>query len=233
LKKYTTVQLEPIEVTDAKKLTTGFEITLENDEKISCKKLLIATGVVDELPQIPSFHKFYGRSIFHCPYCDGWEFRDQPAVTYGRGKRGHGLAMKLRGWTNRITLCSDGPSQLSAEEEKELSQDGIRVMQNAIEELEGKNGALKRIRFVDGKSVECAVMFFSTGQHQRSDLAEKLGCELADKGMVHTGKYESTNVRGLFVAGDASEEVQLAILAAAEGAKAAFAINTALLEEEK
>lgn len=91
---------------------------------------------------------------------------------------------------------------------------------------------LQYLAFDTGEKLPCSAMFFSTGQSQRSHLAQQLGCEFTEKGTVATGKYESTNVSGLYVAGDASRAVQLVIVAAAEGAEAAFAINTALLKED-
>ena len=97
----------------------------------------------------------------------------------------------------------------------------------------GSNGQIERIVFVDGTSVNCRALFFSVGQQQRCDLPRRLGCIFNKKGTVMTGRYESTNIRGLYVAGDASRDVQLAIVAAAEGAEAAFAINTALIQEDR
>lgn len=96
----------------------------------------------------------------------------------------------------------------------------------------GTDGRLARIVFDNGDALTRRGMFFNTGQDQRCDLAARLGCEFTDRGAVRTGEYEMTNVPGLFVAGDASGAVQLAIVAAAEGAEAAFAINKALIKED-
>ena len=80
------------------------------------RKLLLATGVVDNLPEIPGFRELYGRSVFHCPYCDGWELRDQPLAIYGRGARGVGLALELTAWSRDLVLCTDGPSEIEADD---------------------------------------------------------------------------------------------------------------------
>jgi thioredoxin reductase len=100
-----------------------------------------------------------------------------------------------------------------------------------IARLEGTDGQLERIVFENGEALSRRAMFFNTGQDQRCDLAEKLGCEFTERGAVRTGEYETTDVPGLYVAGDASRAVQLAIVAAAEGAEAAFAINKSLIKE--
>jgi thioredoxin reductase len=228
---YTTVQLRFDEVTDARKVGKGFEVTV-GEEAISSRKLLLATGVVDHLPDVEGLQPLYGRSVFHCPYCDGWELRDQPIAIYGREDNGAGLALELTGWTNDLIVCTDGPATLSATDRKQLADLNIPVREERVLRLEGTDGRLERIVFDNGEAIKRRGMFFNTGQDQRCDLAERLGCEFTDRGAVHTGEYEMTNVPGLFVAGDASRAVQLAIVAAAEGAEAAFAINKALIKED-
>jgi len=231
LHRYTTVQLRSDEVTNARKAGNRFEITV-NDEVVSSRKLLLATGVVDHLPDIEGLKPLYGRSVFHCPYCDGWELRDQPIAIYGREDRGSGLALELTGWSRDLIVCTDGPATLSADDRKQLAGLNIPVREERIKRLEGADGLLERIVFDNGEALPRRGMFFNTGQDQRCDLAETLGCDLTDRGAVRTGEYERTNVPGLYVAGDASRAVQLAIVAAAEGAEAAFAINNALIKED-
>ena len=233
LRDYDSVELRDIAVIDAKRIQSGqFEVTLADQISISARKLLLATGVVDQLPELSGFQEFYGRSVFHCPYCDGWEMRDQPLAIYGRGQHGKGLAMELTAWSRDLILCTDGPSELGPEDQELLARHGIRIRDERIAALEGSDGILERIRFVTGEALTRRGMFFSTGEHQASKLAAQLGCDFTDKGAVNTGEYETTSIPGLFVAGDAGRWVQLTIVAAAEGAEAAFAINTALLKED-
>ena len=231
LRPYTTVHLRSDEVTDSRRVRDGFEITV-NDEVISCRKLLLATGVLDHLPDIEGLKPLYGRSVFHCPYCDGWELRDQPIAVYGREDRGAGLAQELTGWSRDLVVCTDGPATISTDDRKQLEGLNIPVREERIARLEGTDGQLERIIFTNGNSLPRRGMFFNTGQDQGCDLASRLGCEFTDRGAVRTGEYEMTSVPGLFVAGDASRAVQLAIVAAAEGAEAAFAINKALIKED-
>jgi thioredoxin reductase len=121
---------------------------------------------------------------------------------------------------------------MSDEDRARLARNGIAVREQRVAALESQNGILERILFAAGEPLARRAMFFTTEQFQRSALAVRLGCEFNDKGTVRTGKYESTHLPGLFVAGDASRAVQWAIVAAAEGAEAAFAINTDLIKEE-
>jgi thioredoxin reductase len=230
---YPTVQLRDEEVAAVEcQSGVGFLTTLASGEQLRSRKLLIATGVVDNLPDIPGFAELYGRSVFHCPYCDGWEMRDQPLAIYGRGARGVGLALEMTAWSRDLVLCTDGPSEINPEDLGRLSRNGIGVRDERVTRLEGAEGRLSRIVFVEGEPLARRALFFTTGQYQRSDLLERLGCPFNEKGTVLTGKYERAHLPGLFVAGDASRAVQWVIVAAAEGAEAAFAMNTDLLKED-
>ena len=232
LRHYETVELRHDEVLEARRLENTFEITLSNGTRLTSRRLLLATGVVDELPAIEGLPAFYGTSVFHCPYCDGWEMRDQPLAVYGQGENGAGLALELLLWSRDLVLCTDGPTDLTAEDLERLDKHNVPIREDKIVRLEGNEGVLERIVFANGESLAVRGMFFSTGQRQASDLAEKLGCAFTDQGCVDTGDYETTNVRGLYVAGDASDLVQFVIVAASEGAQAAVAINKELMKED-
>jgi thioredoxin reductase len=230
LKQYDSIRLKPLEAKTARRLKNGFQVALSDNSRHRCRKLLLATGVVDELPRLEGFLELYGRSVFHCPYCDGWECRDQPIAVYGRGANAAGLALNMTQWSRDLVVCTDG-RRFSATLAARLAGHRIGLRQEPIARLEGTRGQLRRIVFRSGDPIERRFMFFSTGQHHACDLAEKLGCNFTRKGAVQTGTYEVTNIPGLYVAGDASRLVQLAIVAASEGAQAAFSINKALTEE--
>ena len=232
LKPYDTVELRHCTVTSAECVDGAFVTTLKDGEQFRSRKLLLATGVCDNIPQLEGMDGLYGRSVFHCPYCDGWEIRDEPIAIYGRGERGYGLTVELTLWSRDLVLCTDGPSEIGDEKRERLTRNGISIREERIERLEGTDGILERIVFAGGASIARRAMFFTTGQSQQSALATTLGCNVNEKGTVMTGKYETTHLRGLFVAGDASRAVQWVVVAAAEGAEAAFAINTDLLKED-
>ena len=232
LAPYDSVALEQVEVVQARRIRDGFEVRLADGRRCRCRKLLLATGVVDYIPQVEGLAPFYGHSVFHCPYCDGWECRDQPLAVYSRTSNGVGLAVELTVWSNDIVLCTDGSARLSEKHRARLAHHRIPWRREKIARLEGKKGQLERIVFADGQTLDRRVLFFSCGQRQGSDLARQLGCTFTRKGAVCTGEYETTTIPGVYVAGDASRLVQLAIVAAAEGAQAAFAINTSLIKEE-
>ncbi len=232
LAQYDTVTLRDVEVVDAECRDSRFVVTFAGGEQVFSRKLLLATGVVDNLPQIEGLAELYGKSVFHCPYCDAWEFRDQPFAVYGRGKSGVGLALEMTAWSRDVILFTDGDPAFEEGAPGRLARNGIRVREERIARLSGTDGQLDHVVLAGGEAIARRVLFFTLGQEQRSPLAVRLGCDFNEKGTVSTGKYETTHLKGLFVAGDASRKVQWVVVAAAEGAEAAFAINTDLLKED-
>lgn len=232
LARFDHVTIQPGVLLSAARTAQGFTLQLA-DRTLRCRRLLLATGVADELPGIPGLQRFYGQSVHHCPYCDGYEHRDQAIAVYGQGAHVAGLAMTLRTWSSRLLVCTGGPGQLDPDDRAMLLRHGIGIREDPIVRLDGTDGTLERVIFERGEPYACQALFFSAGQHQRSDLPRAMGCSFTDKGTVLTGRCETTNVPGLFVAGDASKATQFVIVAAAEGAEAACEINRSLEEEDR
>ena len=205
--------------------------TLSTGGKETARYLLIATGVVDDLPAIPGFHDCYGRCVFHCPYCDGWEMRDKKLAAFGVGAAVTGLALGLITWSRDVIVLTHG-ARLDRRARARLDRNGVGVQEAEIERLEHDNGRLRVIAFAGGARLERDALFFTTGQHPQSPIAIALGCQLTSKGTVNTSLRCETNVARVFVAGDASRDAQFVVVAAAEGVKAAVAINRALQQQE-
>jgi len=233
LAPYDTIELRHQKVLDVEREDCRFTATVEGGQRVSARMLLLATGLVDELPQIEGFRQFYGVTAHSCPYCDGWEHRDQPLAVIGCKKDAADLALELLLWSKDVVLCTNGPSDCGQEVLAPMACNGVRIIYTRIARLEGTGNKLERIRFHDGSEIARTALFFSPGQHQRSHLAEQLGCEFCeDDGCVQCDENAATCVPGVYAAGNASRGVQLVIAAAAEGMQAAFAINTALLEAD-
>jgi thioredoxin reductase len=231
LQRYAAITLVRATATKVSHSDAGFSATLDNGQQVLARIVLFATGVVDELPPLPGIHELFGRSVHVCPYCDGWEHRDAPIAVFGRGSKGAGLALLLRQWTHDVVLCTHGLAGLSPGEKQLLERRGIRVRETAIAELQGEEGCLRAIRFEDGEELQRRALFFTTGQHPRSTFLKNLGCAYEEKG-VACDEDGATSVPGVYVAGDVSRDVQLVIIAAAEGARSALAINKALLRAD-
>jgi thioredoxin reductase len=233
LAPYDTIELRHLKVVDVRRGDGHFTAIVESGERISARMLLIATGLVDELPQIEGFRQFYGVSAHNCPYCDGWEHRDQPLAVLGGNKEAADLALELLLWSKDVLLCTNGAPVYAQAVLDQLEGNGVRIIDTPIDRFEGTGSKLEQIRFRDGTQIARSALFFSPPQHQRSHLAEQLGCEFCeDDACIKCNENAATCVPGVYAAGNASRGVQLVIAAAAEGMQAAFAINTALLEAD-
>jgi len=225
------VQLRGIGVTGACRTDGRFRVTLADGQQEEALFLLLATGVIDDLPLVPGFEECYGRSVFHCPYCDGWEWRDRRLAAFGRGIDAVKLALALKTWSADVALCTGGAA-VARRARARLERNAIAVRTDPLSQLAHDAGALTSIVFGRGEALPRDALFFSSGQHPQSDIAVRLGCALTRHGTVKTGTLSDTNVPGVFVAGDASRDAQFVVVAAAEGVKAAIAINKALQHQE-
>lgn len=210
-----------------------FIVTDSEGKVYHSKKLLLATGLKDRLPQLEGIEDMYGVSVHHCPYCDGWESRDKAIAVYGKDRDGIGQALAMKNWSSNVTLYTDGTDKLRHEDLELLKRNGVAYNTERIVKLIGENGQLQHIVTNGGKKHAQEAMFFSTGTEQQSELGKELGCEFTNKGVIRTRRLQQSNIPGLYVAGDAARDVQMVIVAAAEGAKAGVAINMELQQEER
>src|SRR5688572_1306721 len=230
--KYPGVRFAPVEVLAAKRDGTRFVVQLARRQPVRARKLLIATGVFDIVPRIPGFDELFGHTVFQCPYCDGWEMRGKRIAVYGQRKRGFQMARAMTSWARDIVLCTDGRAGYQKAEREQLESNGITLVEKRIANLEGSRGRLRAVVFRDGDRLPRDALFFDTPSRSQSKLAQSLGCTFGRNGGVLCGDYEATSVPGVFVAGNIIRDVQLSIVAAAEGARAAFGINRALTRED-
>ena len=241
LEPYPSVEVRSVRATGASGENGDFEVILDDGAVVRARKLLLATGVVDELPDKPGFKEFWGRGVYHCPYCHGWEVRDRPLAVLNSGEGAAERAAFIRNWSRDLVLLTDGPANLNEEGRRTLRALDVPVREERISHLEGDPGGaaggLRRIHFEDGSSLEREGLFYVPPQRQGSELAQMLGCEILSMGQAPAGvKSDSTtretSVAGVYVSGDAGNAVQSALLAAASGANAAFFVNHSLVADE-
>jgi thioredoxin reductase len=232
LKRYNSVSVRGTRVTDIVSVGGSFEFSCADGTTGNASKILLATGLVDELPKLAGIDPLYGISIHHCLYCDGFEYSGKSVAALGKGDKGAELALMMKHWIQDIVVCSDG-TEISAKAMRKLDEHFILVRSEPIQSLEGTNGKLTNIKFKNGPDLPRAGLFFSTGCHQASDLSKRLGCQRDTKGgVVMDSITEETSVPGVYVAGDVSRDVLLVAAAIAEGARAAVAINKAFLRRD-
>ena len=231
LDRYDTVQLRRAKVATVERGRDRLTTVLESGERFESRTILLATGLVDELPSIENFRQFYGHTAHNCPYCDGWEVRGQPIVVIGGNQDSADLAIELLLWSEDVILCVNGPISYDEKTTSTLERVGIRVITTSVKRLEGTGGDLKGVRFSDDSFLERAALFFSPGQFPKSPLAEQLGCSFCEADCcIECSDETVTGVPGVYAAGNCTKGVQLVIAAVAEGMQAAFAINNDLVE---
>jgi thioredoxin reductase len=236
---YGSVELRQVQVEAAGTASDdeGFAVTLADGTREAARRLLLATGVVDQLPAIDGLAGLWGRSVFNCPYCDGWEVRDQPLAVLGTDQRALQLALHLTRWSDDVVWCSNGPLPAPLEEagRAPLTARGVRLRQEPIVRLEGADGQLARVVFASGEPLERRAAFLHPPTRQRSDLPGQLGCVLLEDGSVSVGDFDQTSVPGVYAAGEMARRPTMpvpgaqVVIAAAEGAIAAVAIDQDLL----
>ena len=237
LKPYANVELKEAKIKRLAKLPGGFEATGENalghTFHTTARRVLLATGVEDILPPLPGFRELWGSSVLHCPYCHGYEVRDQPLAVYGRGKAVVGLALLISRWSADVVVVTDGPGHLTDYARERLRHQRIGVREEPLARLVGTvEGGMRCVEFADGTFLERTALFLHPTQEQRSALAAELGARHTSKGALWVSKNALTTVPGLYAAGDMVPGQQQALLAAASGSKAAICLNEGLTREE-
>jgi thioredoxin reductase len=219
------------------RVRTESETGTADGQSFAARRILLATGLRDLMPDCPGFPDFYGVTVHHCPDCDGYEASDKRVAVLSRGQEAVGFTLSLLTWTEKLTLLTNGDeSDISEDARTRLASFDIPLINGRILGLEGNTEAkcIERVRFEDGSSLACDALFFNLGTEMCGNLHEALGCRLDEEcGLLAVDDEQQTSVRGVYAAGDITPHSQLAIVAAAEGAMAAIHIHKSLIPEER
>jgi thioredoxin reductase len=236
LAAYPTVELRSGDVLGGERHDGGFALELDDGSRERARRVLLATGMDYRYPALPGIAERFGRSVFHCPFCHGWENRDQALGVLDRGATGVHRALLLRLWSDDVTLLADGPAELDADDADRLQAAGVAVDERRVAELRGPDGTLTTVAFADGSERPCRGLLVPVTLHQRSALAEQLGAAAAEPGPVVADAIDvdstfQTTVPGLSAAGDVSAQMPSVANAVATGSSAAAMIVHDLVAE--
>lgn len=226
---YPSVELRTGLVTAIQPQADRFQVTLETGETHAARKVLLAMGVRDQLPDLANVEQFWGRSAVHCPYCDGWEVRDQPLAIQGNGEGALHRAKLLLNLTADLVICTDGPATFNEDEWQFLRARGVRVIETPLVGLEGEGDQLHTLHFADGSTLARHALFLNLKTSQHPDLVATLGCAVNEMGFVQVDAQARTTVDGVYAAGDMTNPMRAVIFAAGQGAAAGIWLNMALL----
>lgn len=237
LARYPSVELRAGEVVGGERRDSGFVLELGDGSREVARRVLLATGMDYRFPALPGIAERWGRSVFHCPFCHGWEVRDQPLGVLDRGVAGMRRALLLRVWSEDVTLLTDGPAELDDEDVQRLRAAGVTLDERRVAGLLGPGTALTAVVFADGGELPCAGLLVPVTLHQRSALAQQLGAAASAPGPVAVDAIEvdplfNTSVPDLSAAGDVSSQVLPSVAnAVAAGSSAAAMIVQGLMSE--
>ena len=213
-------------------VTRGFTVRLAGGRTLRARRLLFATGAIDDLPDIPGARERWGRDFLHCPYCHGWEVRDQPIGVLGTDPGSIDHAHLLRQWSDDVVFFAHTQA-VSTDDRASLQARGIGVVDGEVVRFSIVDDRLDAVELKDGRAFPRTAVFMRPTLHGTSrDLAESLGCETDDDGFIRADATGGSSVPGVWAAGNASNPRAQVITAAGEGSAAAIALNTDLVEED-
>ncbi len=226
LQAYPTVEYRSTEIVQLTPTDTGFDVQSADGTVYQARRILLATGVRDELPPIPGLAEYWGSGVHHCPYCHGWEVRDQQIVIIGDGEVVSHLAPLLSSLSNDISAVVDNGAHLKSAQRTVLEQMGVTLYESPIESIVGNSDALNGIQLQDGRFVPCQAIFVRPEVHQHSSFASDIGCQADEHGFIKVDPLGRTSVANVYAAGDIVTPFHQIVAASASGATAAGGINT-------
>ena len=231
LQPYRSIERRTTAAVAGRRVAEGFEITLEHGGTVAGRRVLLAHGMRYGLPDLKGASELWGRSIFHCPYCHGWEVRDQTLAVHAGGPKAVHQALLLHSLSDEVVFLAVG-GELAGEDRARLQGAGVEIVEDPVERLVEAEGGL-RVEFTTGRdSLPRQALFIQPDLSLASDLGPALGAALTPVGSIETNTSGETTVPGLYAAGDAGAEVQSVAVATGGGARAAYAINSELALEE-
>jgi thioredoxin reductase len=225
LAAYPSVTVRGGEVVDGEAADGGFELTLADGGRETARRVLLATGMDYRFRDLPGFAERWGRSVFHCPFCHGWEVRERPLAVLAPGADGVRLAVLLRAWSDDVTLLADGPAGLSADQAAQLAAAGVEVDERRVAGVDGPGTELEAVAFADGSRRACGGLLVGAPLRARSPLAARLGAAVAAQQppgyeALEVDGLQQTTVPGLYAAGDVAAGMPSVANAIASGSRA-------------
>ena len=227
---YPTIQLLEAQAISAETQPDGtFTVATEAHGVFEASRLLLATGLRDELPPVPGFAECWGKSVIHCPFCHGYEVADQPTGIWNNGPEVEHQVKMLLNWSRQLTVFTNGPATFGPEVHELLETEGVGLVQTPVAELLHTDGQLTALRLADGRTWPLPVLYARLPWHQASELPAQLGCEITEQVLISTDASYRTTVPGVYAAGDCTVAPPQLALAIAAGNLAGGSLSRELI----
>lgn len=215
-----------------KKTEKGFDITTGTGEIFQSLKLIFATGITDEFPNIEGFAACWGISVLHCPYCHGYEVRSEKTGILGNRKNAYELAILISNWTDQLRIFTNGKQTFSEDQLDYLKKHNIAIIENKIERLDHTVGHLEQVTFTDGTCEKIKAIYSRNSFIQHSQIPQLLGCEPTEEGYIKVDHNMETSIKGVFACGDSITKVRTVAGAVASGTTAGMMASKQLIFEQ-
>ncbi|MDO1449938.1 NAD(P)/FAD-dependent oxidoreductase [Rhodocytophaga aerolata] len=229
---YNTVKFHHGLAVSGKKTDNGFAITTHSDEEFKAKKLIFATGVKDIMPTINGFAECWGISLIHCPYCHGYEVKNERTGILANGNFAFHYAQLIRNWTKDLTIFTNGKSLLTPEQTDKITKHNIPIIEKEIAYLKHEKGKVEQIVFKDNSTFGLRAIYSRPDFEQHCKIPETLGCELTEQGLLKVDMFQKTTVANVFACGDNASPMRSIAYATATGNITGSIVNGTMAEEE-
>jgi thioredoxin reductase len=228
--KYPTVEFMKDLAVDGKATNEGFEITTASGATFKAERLLFASGIKDLMPDIKGFSDCWGKTVIHCPYCHGYEFRGKKTGIIANGEKAFHLASLVNNLTDHLCILTSGRQVFSSEQVRKLQAHNIEVIESEITEIVNHRGSIRQVVFNDGKRLELDAAYAAIPFEQHCRIPHKLGCELTEMGLIQVDMLQKTTISGIFACGDNTNPMRSVANAVAAGNIAGAMINIELTQ---
>ena len=229
---YKTVHFYNGLATKAIKKEGGFEISTASGEVFTSRKVLFASGVKDLIPEIKGFADCWGISVLHCPYCHGYEVKNEKTAIIANGEMAFDFAKLISNWTKKLSLCTNGKSTLTLEQTEILKKHGVAIFEEEIDSFEHEQGYIQNIIFKNQEKTAVKAIYARPPFEQHCHLPKELGCEITEQGLLKVDFMQNTNVGGIYASGDCTTQMRSVAIAVSTGSFAGAVINKDLIEED-
>jgi thioredoxin reductase len=229
---YNTVTFYNGLATGGRRTEEGFEISTRAGDVFIAKKLVFATGIRDVMPDIKGFAECWGITVIHCPYCHGYEVRNEKTGIFANGDIAFDFSKLIHNWTKDLSLLTNGQCTLSGEQSQLLKGRGINIIPAEIDRLEQQKGHLQAVIFKDGSHLPLKALYAKIPFVQHCDLPKNLGCELTEHGFIQVDAFQKTSVPGIYACGDNTTFMRSIANSVAMGTLSGVMANKEIIDEE-
>ncbi|MBT1704091.1 NAD(P)/FAD-dependent oxidoreductase [Chryseosolibacter indicus] len=229
---YNTVQILNDLVVKADKTAQGFDVALQSGTQVGAKKLIFATGIRDQLLNIPGFSSCWGISVVHCPYCHGYEYHGKKTAILANGEGAMHYALLVGHLTKQLQILTNGKPEFTEEQMAKLRKHNIPINDSAIIEIEHERGYLKNVIMSGGNKIQVDALYFRPPFKQHTDIPKLLGCEFTEHGYIKVDTFQKTTVDGVYACGDNSSMMRSVANAVSTGNFAGASLNKELAMEQ-